>query len=158
MYCARVCCITCLPAVIIVTASSKPGCHRSPFSDPTQVKEKMVNVYSPRVASLYTLLLISLLCLPKILQYCEVLLLFKITLWMYVKVSLISVIKAVFSASLLQSSVSHDLQKSSWFTAKQTFLIIISLLQKIMKYIYSERWNEIDRDYIYNVTKDLCFK
>ncbi len=29
-----------------------------------------------------------------------------------VKLSFISVIKAVFSASLLQSSVSHDLQKS----------------------------------------------
>ncbi len=30
----------------------------------------------------------------------------------YVKMYFISVIKAVFSASLLQSSVSHDLQKS----------------------------------------------
>ncbi len=32
-------------------------------------------------------------------------------------------IKSVFSASLLQSSVSHDLQKS--FAAQETFLIII---------------------------------
>ncbi len=34
-------------------------------------------------------------------------------------------IKAVFSASLLQSSVSHDLQKSS--AAQETFMIIISV-------------------------------
>ncbi len=34
------------------------------------------------------------------------------SMWIYIKLSFISVIKAVFSASLLQSSVSHDLQKS----------------------------------------------
>ncbi len=34
-------------------------------------------------------------------------------------------IKSVFSASLLQSSVSHDLQKS--FAAQETFLIIINV-------------------------------
>ncbi len=36
-----------------------------------------------------------------------------------------AVIKAVFSASLRQSSVSHDLQKSS--AAQETFMIIISV-------------------------------
>ncbi len=35
----------------------------------------------------------------------------------------IPVIKAEFSASLLQSSVSHDLQKSFWYAAQETFII-----------------------------------
>jgi len=39
------------------------------------------------------------------------------------------VIKAEFSASLLQSSVSHDLSEITliwWFAAQETFIIIIS--------------------------------
>ncbi len=43
-----------------------------------------------------------------------ILLQFKINVFLlYCKMSFISVIKTVFSASFLQSSVSHDLQKSS---------------------------------------------
>ncbi len=44
-----------------------------------------------------------------------------------IKIKLISVIKAVFSASLLQSSVSHDPSKIiliCWFAAQETFIII----------------------------------
>ncbi len=43
---------------------------------------------------------------------------------------MISVIKAEFSASLLQSSVSHDPSEIIiiyWFAAQETFLIIISV-------------------------------
>ncbi len=39
-------------------------------------------------------------------------------------------IKSVFSASLLQSSVSHDLQKSCEFGAQEIFLIIINVENK----------------------------
>jgi len=45
-------------------------------------------------------------------------------------VKFIPVIKAVFPASLLQSSVSHDPSEISliwWFDAQKTFLIIINV-------------------------------
>ncbi len=49
---------------------------------------------------------------------------------MHVKMKFISVIKAVFSASLLQSSVSHDPSEIiliCWFAAQETLLIIINV-------------------------------
>ncbi len=50
------------------------------------------------------------------------------SVWIYCKMYFIAVIKAVFSASLLQSSVSHDLQKSFWYAdLQETFLIIINV-------------------------------
>ncbi len=51
-------------------------------------------------------------------------------MWISVKMSFISVIKAEFSASLLQSSVSHDSSEIIliyWFAAQETFLIIINV-------------------------------
>ncbi len=51
-------------------------------------------------------------------------------MWIYCKTSFISVIKAEFSASLLQSSVSHDPSEIIliyWFAARETFLIIINV-------------------------------
>ncbi len=50
-------------------------------------------------------------------------------MWMCVKMQFIPVIKAEFSASLLQSSVSHDPSEIiliCWLAAQETFLIIIS--------------------------------
>ncbi len=44
-------------------------------------------------------------------------------------------IKAVFSASLLQSSVSHDPSEINliyWFAAQETFLIIISVIKTVV--------------------------
>ncbi len=51
-------------------------------------------------------------------------------MWIYVKMSFILVIKSEFSASLLQSSVSHDSSEIVliyWFAAQETFLIIINI-------------------------------
>ncbi len=50
----------------------------------------------------------------------------------YCKLQFIPVIKAVFSASLLQSSESHDPSEISlicWFDDQETFLIIINVVQ-----------------------------
>ncbi len=49
------------------------------------------------------------------------------SMWISVKIAFIPTIKAVFSASLLQSSVSHDPSEIiiiCWFNAQETFLII----------------------------------
>ncbi len=51
-------------------------------------------------------------------------------MWIYYKIQFIPLIKAVFSASLLQSSVSHDPSEIIliyWFPAQETFLIIINV-------------------------------
>jgi len=50
------------------------------------------------------------------------------SIWLYFNISLIPVIKAVFSASLLQSSESHDPTEITliwWFDTQETFMIII---------------------------------
>ncbi len=52
------------------------------------------------------------------------------SMWMYFKMPFIHVTKAEFSASLLQSSVSHDSSEIIlifWFAALETFLIIINV-------------------------------
>jgi len=53
----------------------------------------------------------------------------------------IPVIKAEFSASLLQSSVSHDPSEiilTWWFAAQETFLIIIMLKPVVLLRIFEE--------------------
>ncbi len=52
------------------------------------------------------------------------------SIWICFKIQFISVIKAEFSASLLQTSVSHDPSEIiliCWFAAQETFLIIINV-------------------------------
>ncbi len=53
-----------------------------------------------------------------------------IYIYIYSEIQLIALIKAVFSASLLQSSVSHDPSEIiliCWFAAQETFLIILNV-------------------------------
>jgi len=57
-------------------------------------------------------------------------------MWIYSKMWLIP---AVFSASLLQSSVSHDPSEITlmwWFDAQETFLIIIYVENSCAAYIF----------------------
>ncbi len=67
---------------------------------------------------------------------CEILLQFKITVFcckIYLKCNLFLWCAAEFSASLLQSSVSHDPSEIiliCWFAAQETFLIIIINVKK----------------------------
>ncbi len=54
--------------------------------------------------------------------------------------SFIPVIKAVFSASLLQSSVSHDLRNhyNMKIAAQETFLVIINIKIVVLLHVFVE--------------------
>ncbi len=61
------------------------------------------------------------------------------SMWIYCKMYFITVIKAVFSSSLLQSSVSHDPSEIIliyWFAPQETFVIIINVILNIDYYDY----------------------
>ncbi len=62
-------------------------------------------------------------------------------MWMYCKTSFIAVIKAESSLSLLQSSVSHDLQKSFWYAdllLKKHFWLLSMLKTVVLLHIFVE--------------------
>ncbi len=64
-------------------------------------------------------------------------------MWIYSKMYFISVIKAEFSASLLQSSVSHDPSEIiliCWFAAQKTFLFIISVENSCAAQYFCGNW------------------
>ncbi len=70
-------------------------------------------------------------------------------MWIYCKTSFIPVIKDEFLASLLQSSVTHDLSEIiliCWFAAQETFLIIIHFSAVVLLNIFMKEKSHTGED------------